>query len=298
MRQGMTTTLAVAIVGTLASATAFADRQVDRSIDAAPDSYIEIYNTSGDIEVIGWSQNRVQVKGTLDDRVEELIFERDGKDIVIKVKVPNRHHGNVDADLVISVPEKSSIEVSAVSADIQVSGVLGKQSLESVSGDVETTAAGKDIEAGSVSGDVEITGNGKPADIEAATVSGDVLLTNLGGRIDAESVSGNVEIIGGAFDDVHLESVNGDLEFRAELKEGGDLSMESVNGTIDIVFTKDVSARFDIETFNGSIRNCFGPKPERTSRYSPGLELSFTTGDGDSHVGIETLNGSVNICTQ
>jgi hypothetical protein len=64
------------------------------------------------------------------------------------------------------------------------------------------------------------------------------------------------------------------------------------------VFTKAVSARFDIETFNGSIRNCFGPKPERTSRYSPGLELSFTLGDGDSHVSIETLNGSVNICNQ
>jgi DUF4097 and DUF4098 domain-containing protein YvlB len=294
----MTATLAIVLAATLASTAAIADQRVDKSIDAARDSYIEIYNTSGDIQVIGWSQDRVQVKGTIDDKVEELILERDGKDILIKVKVPHRHHGSIDADLVISVPENSSIEVSAVSADIEVSGVLGKQSLETVSGDIETTAFGKDIEAGTVSGDVEITGNGQAADIEAATVSGDVTLTNLGGRVDAESVSGDVEIIGGVFDDVYLESVNGDLEFRAELKDGGDLGMESVNGTVDIVFTKPVSARFDIETFNGSIRNCFGPKPQRTSRYSPGLELSFTVGDGDSHVSIETLNGSVNICNQ
>jgi DUF4097 and DUF4098 domain-containing protein YvlB len=283
---------------TQASFAAFADQRFDRSLDAEPDSYIEIYNTSCDSEVIGWSQNRVQVKATLDDDVQELIFERDGKDNLIKVKVPNRHHGSVDADLVISVPEMSSIEVSAVSADIDVVGVQGKQSLGTVSGDITTTAYGRDIEAGSVSGDVEISGNGKAADVEAATVSGDVTLTNLAGRIEAESVSGDVEIIGGVFDDVYLESVNGDLEFRAELKDGGDLGMESVNGTVDVVFTKAVSARFDIETFNGSIRNCFGPKPERTSRYSPGLELSFTLGDGDSHVSIETLNGSVNICNQ
>ncbi|MDA0706587.1 MAG: DUF4097 family beta strand repeat-containing protein [Proteobacteria bacterium] len=227
-----------------------------------------------------------------------MIIEREGKDIVIKVKVPNRHHGSVGADLVISVPENSSIDISAVSSDIEVTGVLGKQSLETVSGDVETTAAGNDTAAASVSGDVEIRGNGMAADIEAASVSGDVILDNVAGQVYAESVSGDVEIIGGAFDDVHLESVNGDLAFRGELKAGGDLGVESVNGTIDIVFTKPVSARFDIETFNGSIRNCFGPKPERTSRYSPGLELSFTVGDGDSYVSIETLNGSVNICDQ
>jgi DUF4097 and DUF4098 domain-containing protein YvlB len=297
----MTVALTAALVTTLttlASTAAIADQRVDRSIDAAPDSYIEIYNTSGDIEIIGWSQNRVQIRGTLDDHVEELIFERDGKDILIRVKVPHRHHGDVDADLVISVPEQSSIEVSGVSADIEVSGVRGKQSLETVSGDVSTTAYGRDIEAGSVSGDVDIKGDGKAADVKAATVSGDLTLTDLAGRIEAESVSGDVEIVGGVFDDVYIESVNGDLGFRAELKEGGDLGIESVNGTVDVVFTKSVSARFDIETFNGSIRNCFGPKPERTSRYSPGLELSFTQGDGDSHVSIETLNGSVNICNQ
>ena len=298
MRREVASTLAIAWVTALASSAAIADQQVDRSIEAAPDSYVDIYNTSGDIKIIGWTQDRVSVQGTLDDDVDELLLERDGKDVVIRVKVPNRHHGSVDADLVIHVPEKSSIDVSTVSADIDVSGVLGKQSLETVSGDVSTAAFGRDIEAGSVSGDVEIRGNGKAADFDAATVSGDVILTNLAGRIDAESVSGDVEINGGVFDDVYLESVNGDLEFRAELKDGGDLGMESVNGTIDIVFTKPVSARFDIETFNGSIRNCFGPKPERTSRYSPGLELSFTQGDGDSHVSIETLNGSVNICNQ
>jgi len=148
MKHGMMTALTAAMISALASSAAFAEQQIDRTIDAAPDSYIEIYNTSGDIQVIGWSQDRVQVKGTLGDKVEELILERDGKEILIKVKIPHRHYGDVEADLVISVPEKSSIEVSAVSADIEVTGVLGKQSLETVSGDVVTTAAGRDVEAG------------------------------------------------------------------------------------------------------------------------------------------------------
>ncbi|MGI9199406.1 MAG: hypothetical protein ACR2QS_07865, partial [Woeseiaceae bacterium] len=99
-------------------------------------------------------------------------------------------------------------------------------------------------------------------------------------------------------EEAYFETVNGDLNYNAGLENGGDLSAESVNGTVDLEFTNKISARIDIETFNGSIRNCFGPKPERTSKYSPGLELSFTQGDGDSRIEVETLNGSVNICDQ
>jgi len=298
MKQGSRIALASVLAVGLASTTAFADEDINRTIDAADDGYIEIYNTSGEIRVVGWSRSSVEVEGTLGEDVQELIIEREGNEILIKVKVPNRHHGDIGSDLLIHVPENSSIEVSGVSADIEVDGILGEQSLQTVSGDVETSTAEKDVEAASVSGDVEVTGSGKEADTEAATVSGDVVLTDLAGRVEAGSVSGDVEILGGSFSEASLESVNGDLVFRAELQDGGELAMESVNGTVDIEFANEVSARFDIETFNGSIRNCFGPDPERTSRYSPGLELSFTVGDGDSRVVVETLNGSVNICNQ
>ncbi len=292
LKQGLATVLITA----LASTAAYADEEVDRTINAAAESYIEIYNTAGDIAVVGWSRKNVQVTGTLGDDVTELIIEREGDEILIKVKVPNRHHGDIDADLEISVPQKSSIEVSGVSTDIEVEGILGKQSLQTVSGDVETSTAEKDVEATSVSGDIEVTGSGKDADTLATTVSGDVILIDLAGSVEATTVSGDVEIIGGSFDDAVLEAVNGDLSFGAELQNGGDLSMNSVNGSIDVEFAEEVSARFEIETFNGSIDNCFGPEPERTSRYSPGLELSFTVGEGDSSVVIETLNGSIDIC--
>ena len=286
----------IVLVAGLAGMPAAADEEVNRTIDAAAKSYIEIFNTSGTIEVTGWSKKSVEVKAILGDSVEELVVERDGDEILIKVEVPNRHWGDIDADLVIHVPERSTIEVSGVSTDIQVDGVLGEQSLGTVSGDIESNNVADDLEAESVSGDIEISGNGTEANTETATVSGDVILTNVSGSVEAESVSGDVEVTGGVFDDAHFESVNGDILFHGELTQDGDLSAESVNGTVDIGFTKPVSARFDIETFNGSIKNCFGPKPERTSRYSPGLELSFTTGDGEARVGVETLNGSVRIC--
>lgn len=292
----MNTRMYSALVTGLLALPVFADQQVDRTLDAAAESYVEVSNTSGSTRITGWSQNKVRVQGTLGDKVEELIFERDGDDIVIKVKVPRNNRGDIDADLVISIPEQSSIDVSGVSADIEVDGVLGEQSIATVSGDVVTKGVASDVEAASVSGDVEVSGTGQDAETEAATVSGDVSLSNLAGGVEAESVSGDVSLVGGSFERVGLESVNGDITYKAALRSGGRLSMESVNGTVELELTEKVSARIDIETFNGSIKNCFGPKPERTSRYSPGLELSFTEGDGDGRIEIETLNGSVRLC--
>jgi len=272
--------------------------EVDKSMDADATGHVDIYNTSGNIEVSGWSRNSVQVTGELGDDVEELIFERDGDHILIKVKVPRRHGRDIDADILVRVPEDSSIDVSGVSADIEVAGVNGEQSLQTVSGDVEASGISGDLEAASVSGDVEVEGTGAEAETSAGTVSGDVIARGLSGNLEAESVSGDVIVDGGAFDRVYFETVNGDLNFSAELLRGGKLAAESVNGDVDIEFDGDVSASFDLESFNGDIINCFGPEPQRTSRYAPGLELSFTVGDGDGRVIIETLNGDIHICNE
>jgi len=286
----------VFLLGGLLVTPALAEQQVDKTIDAAANGSVEIYNTAGSITVRGWSRNSVQVTGEIGDDVEELVLERDGDDVLVKVKVPRSHGRDIDAEITVNVPQGSSIEVSGVSADIDVEDVNGDQSLQTVSGDVEVVGVSADLEAASVSGDVQVTGTGEDGDTSAATVSGDVSATDLAGELEAESVSGDVTVAGGSFDRVYFETVNGDLTFTAELRGGGKLAAESVNGDIEIDFNGEVSASFDIETFNGDIDNCFGPEPERTSRYAPGLELSFSQGDGDGRVVIETLNGGVSIC--
>ncbi len=271
---------------------------IDKSMDAAADGHVDIYNTAGSITVTGWSRNSVNVSGELGDDVDELIFERDGDQILIKVKVPRMHGRDIESDIQVRVPEGSSIDVSGVSADIDVSEVAGEQSLQTVSGDVEAAGVAADFEAASVSGDVTATGKGAEAETSVAAVSGDLVISGVKGEIEAESVSGDVEISDGEFDRAYFTTVNGDMSFKAKLRKGGKLSAETVNGGVDLEFDGEVSASFDIETFNGSIRNCFGPKAQRTSRYAPGLELSFTEGDGDGRVVVETLNGSVDICTK
>ena len=270
--------------------------EVDKTLDAAPDGEIDVSNIAGTITLVGWSRNQVEVTGTLGRNVKELVFERDGDNVTIQVKVPDEGSRGSDADLTIRVPENSSIDVSGVSADISVEGVRGVQRLQTVSGDVEAESFGNDVSAESVSGDVDVEGDKSDTEINIGTVSGDVTLAGGSGVVRAGSVSGDVVIDEGTFSRAELGTVNGDVIFRSGLRKSGRFSGETVNGDMDVEFAGDISARIEVETFNGSIRNCFGPEPQRTSKYTPGLELSFTEGNGDGRIEMSTMNGDVSLC--
>jgi DUF4097 and DUF4098 domain-containing protein YvlB len=285
-----------AILFGIALAAGAAAEDVNRTMDASPDGHVHISNISGSVAVDAWSRDQVEVTGKIGPKVEELIFERSGDKITIKVKVPRKSGRGIESDLYIRVPEASSIDVGTVSADIDVTGVRGEQKLEAVSGDIETECDDADVTAGTVSGDVVIRGNGKDAETHSASVSGDVDLYKLAGEVFAESVSGDLFIEDGSFDRASFNVVNGDVVFRSELRSGGKLKAETVNGEVSLDFAGDVSGQFDIDTFNGDIDNCFGPKPRRTSKYAPGMELSFSEGNGDARVTVSTVNGDISIC--
>lgn len=270
--------------------------EVDRTLDAAADGHVHVSNIAGSVTVRGWSRDQVHVTGELGRNVEELIVERSGDKITIKVKVPRNSGRGIDSDLHINVPQQSSIDVSGVSADIDVTEVMGEQRLHTVSGDISTESAGSDVTAESVSGDVEIEGDKSATETKASTVSGDLTLFRVSGTVIAESVTGRIVIDEGSFSRVNLTVVNGELMFQAGLEKGGKLSAETVNGAVDVEFVGDLSAKIDVGTVNGRIRNCFGPEAERTSKYAPGWSLRFTEGDGDGRVEISTVNGGVNLC--
>ncbi len=287
--------IAIVLIGTTLVLPAMAE-DIDRSLDAASDGHVDVSNISGSVSILGWSRNEVEVTGELGRNVEELIFVRNGDKITIKVKVPRKSGRGIETDLHIQVPENSSIDVGTVSADIEVEDVFGEQRLNTVSGDIETETVMADVTAGAVSGDVEVSGDRKEADTRANSVSGDVTLFRVAGDVSAESVSGDIIIDEGSFDRVGMNTVNGEILFRSELRDDGKLKAETVNGSVVMKFEGEISGRFEIDTFNGDIDNCFGPKAKRTSKYTPGWELEFEEGDGDARITVSTLNGDVMIC--
>ena len=281
---------------TVLLAEAAAAETVQRRLDAPEDAVVTVQNTAGSIDIRGWSRNEVEVRADLGRDVEELVFDRDDKEIRIEVRAGRGNNRRIGSDLEIRVPAGSTIKVSGVSTDIDVADVTGDMRISAVSGDVDIRGFGSDIEIGTVSGDIQAEGRGQTGDARFNTVSGDVDVQNLSGSISVESVSGDLLIADGSFARVKLNTTSGDVVFKAGLADNARFDFDTINGDSDITFRGDVSARFDIETFNGEIRNCFGPEPVRTSQYTPGRELKFTEGGGSGRVTISTLNGDLRLC--
>jgi hypothetical protein len=71
-----------------------------------------------------------------------------------------------------------------------------------------------------------------------------------------------------------------------------------MSGQVVVKVSPGVSADFDVSTFSGSIENDIGPEAERSSKYAPGKELSFSSGSGGAQVSISSFSGTVKIVTK
>jgi DUF4097 and DUF4098 domain-containing protein YvlB len=291
MRNLMFAATAIALLAT--SPVSADTRSVDQSLEFTESGSVEIYNTAGTVRVIAWDRAEIQVVGEIWTGADELIFEVRGRRARVKVEVPRRSRRVEESDITVYVPTDSRIDVGGVSADITIDGVTGDQDLSTVSGDIITAMWGRSVDAGTVSGDVEVDGMARDGEVDIGTVSGEVILRNGSGRVSAGAVSGEIRISGRDFGSVELGAVSGDILFEGSLERGADLEAEVVSGDINIYLSGELNASFELETFSGDIDNDFGPAPRRTSRYAPGMELSFEEGDGSSRVTLSSLSGEI-----
>ena len=126
---------------------------------------------------------------------------------------------------------------------------------------------------------------------ETASIS---LIPSDGGRFEV-TVNGKLLVTGGSFERASFETVAGGVRFEAGLSARATLAVESVSGSVDLLLPAGLGADFHVSTFSGDITNELGPAAEKSSRWTPEKELSFTTGTGGARVTVETLSGAVHI---
>jgi DUF4097 and DUF4098 domain-containing protein YvlB len=308
--------VAASLMG-LFTANALAIEQVDRTLDANFNGYVEIEHVNGKAEIRGWDKAQVQVKGQLGERTERFIFERRGNKVVVAVKVNNAKRGNWDNgdgdELVIFVPYQSRLNYTAVNADVELSDIQGGVSAQTVNGDITAhqlsgrlrmESVNGDIEADALEGDVAIeTVNGDIRSQSAnghedkyETVNGDMDVTSNAEEIRVTTVNGDVNLQMNIVKYANLETVNGEIKMALALAKGGELRATSVGGEIDLHFQAQVSALFDIKAHaGGTIVNNLTSDRVQKDKYGPSSWLATSTGLGQGKVSISTVNGRVGI---
>lgn len=269
---------------------------VDRKVVAQPNGEVVISNVSGTIDVRGWDRNEVQVTGHLGSSVERLDVESNGGRTVVKVVLPHRGSRDGDADIEVLVPKNSTVDVSAVSADVSSRGVLGTQRLKSVSGEVTADITGNDSEARSVSGDVTIRGVGKPTSLRVSSVSGSLDINNFGGKIDVVTVSGDARVQASDASEIRGRTTSGTLVLLGKVTRDARVDVEGVSGDITLHLSAPGGLSAEIESFSGDINGCLAKGVERVNKYGPGVRLSLRTVENGARVRAKTLSGDVELC--
>ena len=281
----------------LAMSHTVAARSFDKEVAADPNGTVEVSNVSGKVEVTGWDQPRVSVHAELSGDVSDIEVNSERGRTTISVRFPRAtFFGGGDAHLKIMIPRGSECDVSAVSADVSSSGVLGAQRLKSVSGSIVADIAQADVEAKSVSGDITLRGNGKPGALHATSISGTVRLDRGAGDIEANTVSGDLKVSLDPGRSVRMRTTSGDVAIQGRLAKDADLDAQTVSGDVSLRAAPEGGYSYEVATFSGSISNCFNATAERTSKYGPGERLSGTRGTGGAHVRIKTMSGDVELC--
>jgi DUF4097 and DUF4098 domain-containing protein YvlB len=292
-------TILAAIPLLLVAIFAQASTPIDQTRPLDPRGKVEVENIKGRIQVRAWDRPEVQIRGSLGEGVEKLEVEGDDGDLQIKVRYPKGGgwggKSSGPTDLQLMVPVRASLDLHAVSADVDVSGVAPDElSIESVSGSVVVAAAPRELSINSVSGDVNATANSSEVDIQ--TVSGGVVLRGrLNGEVEVETVSGdiNVAVKDERLRELSTNSVSGSTRVATGLARNGKVSLSSVSGGVMLTLPRDLSAHVTAETFSGDLKapNARIERPE----HGPGRSLDTRYGNGEGEIKLETFSGDAEL---
>jgi DUF4097 and DUF4098 domain-containing protein YvlB len=294
----------VFILALVAAFPVLAASPIDQTRPLRADGTVHVENIKGRITVRTWNKAEVRVTGSLGKGAEKLEIEGDADSLSIEVKYPNNSTGwNLwgrdgnklePTELELMIPQRASLDVDSVSADVDVQQMAGRKlSVSSVSGGVVVTASSPgQARFENVSGDttLRITSN----NVQVESVSGDIKLQGgLDGEVQMESVSGNLGLVAKSLSQLKFSTVSGDALIQAALKPSGSIDAESLSGQIDLRLPKSTSARVHVETFSGDIDSPSGTV--HREEHGPGKSLDTSYGDGRGRIEVESFSGDVRI---
>ncbi len=256
--------LTAAMAGLLiATVPAAAGPNVDESRAMDADGQISLGMVEGDLEVIGWDSDSFELTGELGSDKHELVVTGEQDDWEIEIRMEKNwgwswsSKNSGDTDLTLKVPHSASVELSVVSADIDVENLDGDYlDIESVSGDLNIEVESSRIELESVSGDVEIRASNSSLELE--TVSGDVYASGITSHAAIESVSGDLRVDADNLESLYASSVSGDVTIDASLTSNARVELETHSGEIDLLLPANTRFDLDSDTFSGDVDNEFG----------------------------------------
>ncbi|MEP7327061.1 MAG: DUF4097 family beta strand repeat-containing protein [Gemmatimonadota bacterium] len=265
-------------------------QRVERKLAIDPDASIRIYNLNGSVRVEGWDRDTISVVATIGDPLKNRFFFGGGtRGAKMGIESP-LDLDQAPAHLIVKVPNRSRVWIKAATASIDLSGLQGGVDVSSTSGNIRFEGSPDQLNLETMDGSIEVIANGPW--MRAKTASGTITLRGGGEDVGATTVSGDVTLLSSGMRRVRMETVSGKLNFSGALARDGALTVESHSGPVDLLLPADLSAEFDLSTYEGTITNGFAPE-RRPTRQGAGEELHITALTGSANINVRTFKGPI-----
>jgi hypothetical protein len=260
----------------------------DTTLTVRPNGLLELENYNGGRIVIrSWDRNEVRLRARHGPRVS-IDISRDGSQISVDPEARRGLPGPVDFD--ITLPRRFSVNIDAMTSDIDIADIEGDIDAENINGNILVTRVTGRVSASSVEGTV--TFRNTQGDVAAETVNRNVEITDHEGDVDAETVNGSVILRGIRSTAVKAETVNGSVQYDGEFRASGSYDLSTHNGSITVTVPDGTNASVTVETYQGQVESDF-PISIRNTR---GRErMTFTIGDGGARLALSSFGGNIRL---
>lgn len=279
----MLTTIAAAVLVSLAPV----QGTTDTTIAVPANASLSVNNFGGAIVIHAWNQNRVKVHAEHGSRgrIEATLVGT-----TLSLKAGSRHGAPSVVDFEITVPQTMALNLSGTYTEIEVDGVRGAITAETVDGSIDVRGGSGNVILHSVQGSVTLAdASGR---IEVNSINESVALSNVSGQIKAETTNGDVTLWGVKSASVEATTINGDVKYEGTITDGGTYTFNSHNGDITISVPEGANVTLTVATANGDIDATF-PLPFRGTREKH--RYTFKLGTGSARMEAESFQGDIKL---
>src|SRR5882672_3794615 len=261
--------------------------ETDTTIAVPAGASLSVNNFGGSIVVHAWTQNRVKVHAEHGSRgaIEASLVGN-----TVTLRASSRHGAPSVVDFDITVPQDMALTLSGTYTEIEVDGVRGPVSAETVDGSIDVKGGSGIITLHSIQGSVTLAdATGR---IEVNSVNESVELSNVSGQIKAETTNGDMTLMGIKSSSVDASTINGDVEYEGTVSDGGTYSFNSHNGEITVSIPEGANVTLSVATANGDIDPSF---PLPLTRTEGKHRYTFKLGSGSARMEVESFQGDIQL---
>lgn len=267
----------------IASAVSATPHRLEKRFPVDPHATLVVRNKSGKVSIKSWSKPEVLIVATHVSEKTEVDAEKVGNriDVMTHVLSENVAPAELQADIEITVPEQTELQIRNDSGDVIV---------ERVAGDMTFDTVGATVELQEVAGFLVVK-----------TVGGSFTCVRCAGRLEVKSISGSFRILQPQLSSLRAETMSGNILYEGAFQRFGTYRMNNYSGVTEVRFLEADSFEVSASSQFGKVENdaVFKPRPHQPQAAARvGNSLFGTYNSGQARVELTSFNGTIKVRKQ